>query len=726
MRTRTTLVTIALLAVVLLLGAMNPSGFSPLGRSAVYAAPPPPIISLLKQADGTVFEARAYGDEWYSGVETVDGHTILFDERTQNWVYAWKGPDGSLNRSSLVVGKDRPVDIPRHLRSASELIASQRPAFLTQRSRPGGGGNIGAQPMLVLLVDFTDRSPVGTTAYDWREQIFGNSNSVTHYYKEVSYDKFNFTPAAESHGTPNDGIVGWLHVPYAHPNSGWTPGTPDQQLAKDAILAADTYVDFAAFDGNSDGYISRDELHLVLVVAGYEAGYYQADAPACTPSIRGTAWSLDGTVSPPVVDGKTILSWSGGGGYTQFGEWHCHLSDTPGHAATLGIMVHEIGHDLDWPDLYDADYSSIGVGYWSVMGHGMWLYTGSYLGDSPAHPDVWSKWYQGWLTPVKVSGSVEGASIPQIETTPMAYQLLDNPGGIDWYFNNRFGTGEYFLVENRQKVGYDAGLPGCGLLIWHIDETRPYDNTANADESRKLVDLEEADGRNDLDHNTNWGDSGDPYPGDSSNRTFDDASTPNSRLYSGMPSKVSVTDISDAGATMTADMAAPTPCENILSHGDFEAGLLPPWGTAGSTQVTTAHAHGGAHSARLGGANNAVDELFAGVELPPDATSITLSYWWYVESTDPDPQADLLTVVVGGPGGEVVVETLTNSSPRDAWHQTTFDLSSYAGQQVGVMFHSETNQADPTSFYLDDVEVQVCGGATPGRRVYLPLILKGG
>ena len=178
--------------------------------------------------------------------------------------------------------------------------------------------------------------------------------------------------------------------------------------------------------------------------------------------------------------------------------------------------------------------------------------------------------------------------------------------------------------------------------------------------------------------------------------------------------------------TQTPTATATPTCQNTLPHGDFEAGLPPPWGTAGATQVTTAHAHGGAHSARLGGANNAMDELFAGVELPPDATSITLSYWWYVESTDPDPQADLLTVVVGGPDGEVVVETLTNSSPRDAWHQTTFDLSSYAGQSVGVMFHAETNGTNPTSFYVDDVEVQVCGAAAPGRRVYLPLILKGG
>ncbi|MFQ5857583.1 MAG: hypothetical protein ACE5LU_18415, partial [Anaerolineae bacterium] len=179
----------------------------------------------------------------------------------------------------------------------------------------------------------------------------------------------------------------------------------------------------------------------------------------------------------------------------------------------------------------------------------------------------------------------------------------------------------------------------------------------------------------------------------------------------------------------SAPPATPTPsatpgvaCENVLPHGDFEAGLLPPWGMAGGTQITTPHAHGGAHSARLGGADNAVDELFTGLDLPPDAASITLSYWWYVESSDPDPDADHLVVVVGDEGHEAVVETLTNSSPRDTWLQSTIDLGSYAGQFVGVTFHAETNEVNPTSFYVDDVQLQVCGAAAPGRRVYLPVI----
>ena len=189
------------------------------------------------------------------------------------------------------------------------------------------------------------------------------------------------------------------------------------------------------------------------------------------------------------------------------------------------------------------------------------------------------------------------------------------------------------------------------------------------------------------------------------------------------PTPTSTTTSSPGTVTPTATpTATPTPtCENTLPHGDFEAGILPPWGSVGETQVTTARAHGGIRSVRLGGANHAGAEVFAGVELPPAATSMTLSYWWYVESSDPDLDADIMVVVVGDEGDEMAIEFLTNGSPRNAWHQSIFDMGSYAGRFAGVTFHVETNEASPTSFYVDDVQVQVCGAR---QRVYLPLVLK--
>ena len=35
---------------------------------------------------------------------------------------------------------------------------------------------------------------------------------------------------------------------------------------------------------------------------------------------------------------------------------------------------------------------------------------------------------------------------------------------------------EYFIVENRQRSGVDARLPGSGVCLWHVDEAGSNDN----------------------------------------------------------------------------------------------------------------------------------------------------------------------------------------------------------------------------------------------------------
>jgi hypothetical protein len=221
-------------------------------------------------------------------------------------------------------------------------------------------------------------------------------------------------------------------------------------------------------------------------------------------------------------------------------------------------MAHEFGHIINWPDLYDTNGGSEGVGEWSIMGSGNW--TGvSLAGDSPAFADAWLKWYQGWITPTEVSGTLNNQAIPRAEDNATAFLLRPNPSGVDWLFGSHSGTGEFFLVENRQYSGYDAALPGCGLLIWHIDESVTSTNSANANESHPLVGLEQADAHNDLQNEVNRGDTGDPYPGNHSNYDFNASTTPNSNLYSGSASNVSVhVDSTSCSSSMQADLTYAT------------------------------------------------------------------------------------------------------------------------------------------------------------------------
>jgi M6 family metalloprotease-like protein len=116
---------------------------------------------------------------------------------------------------------------------------------------------------------------------------------------------------------------------------------------------------------------------------------------------------------------------------------------------------------------------------------------------------------------------------------------------------------EYFLIENRQRTGFDLNLSAEGLIVWHAENSIAYSYWGNTggyshDRARGVV-LEEADGLYDLIGPTgNFGDEGDPFPGSTSNRTFDSGSDPSSRSNGGGVTPASITGINVGALTASA------------------------------------------------------------------------------------------------------------------------------------------------------------------------------
>ncbi|MBD3218744.1 MAG: M6 family metalloprotease domain-containing protein [candidate division Zixibacteria bacterium] len=382
--------------------------------------------------------------------------------------------------------------------------------------------------ILAILIQFPDKSSQTNAEY-FDTLIYSNQQGcVTHYYLENSYGTLHIGTLT----LPSE--FGWLtsaeNASYYTSGGDYGLGSyPNnaQKLVEEAVDLADPLVDFSLYDNDDNGYVDG----LMVVHAGRGAEYTMN---------ASDIWSHKWGISPRSKDGVYVST------YSMMPEYFTLAGDM-----TCGVYVHELGHVFGLPDLYDRDYSSRGIGNWTVMAGGSW---NGVNGSSPAHFDAWCKVQLGFVTAANVASTQMGVSIPQVETNATVYRL---------WTNGDTGT-QYFLVENRQKTGYDNYLPSEGLLVYHIDDTQD-DGSGSPDNDNEwyppshtssgnyLVALEQADGLWQLEQKLSSGDSGDPFPGSTVNRNFSPLTTPNSNDYNDDNTLVAITNISDSGPNMSAD-----------------------------------------------------------------------------------------------------------------------------------------------------------------------------
>ena len=186
--------------------------------------------------------------------------------------------------------------------------------------------------------------------------------------------------------------------------------------------------------------------------------------------------------------------------------------------------------------------------------------------------------------------------------------------------------------------------------------------------------------------------------------------------------------------TATPTLTETITCWDLIKDGDLE-GSNTAWQRVGGASFTDHIFHSPNHSIWLGGYNNAIERIRQVVTIPADAVSSTLTYWWLVETLESDHPNDYFYVEIRSTTGDLIasLETLTDANATATWQSSSLDVLDYSGQTIRVTFRVVTDGGDFTSFFVDDVSLDVCikgPGPTPTSTpvapsgLFLPLVSK--
>jgi hypothetical protein len=160
------------------------------------------------------------------------------------------------------------------------------------------------------------------------------------------------------------------------------------------------------------------------------------------------------------------------------------LWDDVNGSCGIGTIIHEFAHCLGLPDLYPTSNAGFSVvDDWDLMDGGNYIN----WGWCPPNFSVLEKMLLGWDTPVELNEATTVTGMKPVSEGGTAY-LVRNSGIPD----------EYYILENRCQSGWDYGVPGNGLLIFHVDydPIAWEDNVVNTQKDHFRYDLFHPDGKN--------------------------------------------------------------------------------------------------------------------------------------------------------------------------------------------------------------------------------------
>lgn len=379
----------------------------------------------LSLVDGTEVKAQLVGDEFLHYYVSEDGTKYVQDESTG--LYRKMTDEVTAQRRAAVRRAQAQGRQKRMLRKAQASNVFQ-----------------GTKKGLIILVQFTDSKFKSGHDLALYERIANDENysgnnfrgSIKDYFKAQSHGQFelDFDVA---------GICQLQH-PYAYygkNNSQKEDVKPGEMVAEACLWAHEQGIDFSKYDWDGDGEVDQ----VFVLYAGHGEASYDKDPNTIWPHMYYLSASDYG--KPLSLDGVTVDTYA------------CSSElNGDGNLDGIGTFCHEFSHCMGFPDLYDTSYAG-----WFGMGDFDLMCSGSYNGDSkcPAGYSAYEKAECGWLTLKDMTNIEQETSIVGVQ--PMSAD------GDAYIIKNKGHEDEYYILENRQKTGWDSYLPASGLMITHVD-----------------------------------------------------------------------------------------------------------------------------------------------------------------------------------------------------------------------------------------------------------------
>lgn len=475
--------------------------------STINAVPAYRRPVVVKQPDGHYLTMQLHGDEHYNYRTTIDGY-LISENSGGFYEYAKRNAKGEVQLlgvaahdaqhqtavEKVLLQQIHPVDEMQMVELATAgnektILRKSPSATRPLRTMPLSG----SPRSLVILVNFTDKSysvsnPQVAYFNLLNQQGYaanGGTGSARDYFRDNSNGQFN----------PQFDVVGPYTLPnnmaFYGGNSSGSDKNPRQMVIDACALADAAGVDFAQYDTDNDGYVDN--------IFVYYAGYNEAEG-ASANTVWPHRWTLANISTK--YDGKIVFDYA----------CTSELKGTSGtNMCGVGTFVHEFGHVLGLPDFYATNSATHHTLFsWDVMDYGP--YNNS--GRTPPNYSSYEKFFLGWLTPVELK-TPQNVSLDTLVHSNKAY-LVSKTGAHNMDGQNP-SPSEFFMMENRQLKGWDAYLPGHGLLLTHVyyNSSAWGANSVNNTSTAMGVDIVEADGTA-----TDASCSGDPFPGTSKISTY--------------------------------------------------------------------------------------------------------------------------------------------------------------------------------------------------------------